>query len=186
MRQEALQIVLPPLAKKWKGTLVARKIKHTKGKDIRVCRTTRGVEVALDKGRQFFTPLVESDTEYRVWVYRKRVLSVYEKRLTEPDKNLKFGRNRDNGWTFHQLESEEIPESVRRVAVRAIAVLGLDFGAVDVLGKWNEGHTDVAATVLEVNSAPGVSDEHRSGIVKLVNRVTKWARAGCPARELAE
>lgn len=162
--------------------VVGRKPRHTKGKDIRVCRTMAGVRAAIAKGRQFFTPIVESDTEYRAWVYRKRILAVYEKRLTEPEKNVKFGRNRDNGWTFHQLESEAIPESVRRVAVAAVKALDLDFGAVDILGKWNPAHTGVHATVLEVNSAPGVSDEHRSGIVKLANRVVKWIIAGCPAR----
>jgi hypothetical protein len=164
--------------------VIARKIKHAKGKDMLQCRTMRAVERAINLGREFFTPLVESDTEYRVWVYRKRILAVYEKRLTEPERNLKFGRNRANGWTFHQLESEAIPESVRRVAVAAVRALNLDFGAVDVLGKWKEDRSDVHATVLEVNSAPGVSDEHRSAIVKLVNRIVRWCANGCPEREV--
>ena len=165
--------------------LVARKKKHSKGRDMRVCKTIRGVQAMLDKGRHdFVTPIVDSDTEYRVWVYRKRVLAVYEKRLTEPENNTKFGRNRANGWTFHALGTDDIPESVRDVSKRAVAALGLDFGAVDVLGKWeDEQHTDVHATVLEVNSAPGVSDEHRSCIVKLTHRVVRWAANGCPGRE---
>lgn len=164
--------------------VVGRKIKHAKGKDIRVCKNARQVALAVAKGREFFTPIVDSDTEYRVWVYRKRVLAVYEKRLTEPENNTKFGRNRANGWTFHALGTDDIPESVRDVSKRAVAALGLDFGAVDVLGKWeDEQHTDVHATVLEVNSAPGVSDEHRSCIVKLTNRVVRWVANGCPARE---
>jgi hypothetical protein len=163
--------------------VVARRIKHSKGKDMRVCKTMTDVRTAL-RNHDFFTPVVDSDTEYRVWVYRKRVLSVYEKRLTEPENNTKFGRNRANGWTFHALGTEEIPENVRRVAKTAVAALNLDFGAVDILGKWeDEDHTDVQATVLEVNSAPGVSDEHRSGIVKLAHRIVKWIEAGCPERE---
>ena len=113
-----------------------------------------------------------------------QIFSLYEKRLTEPENNTKFGRNRANGWTFHALGTDDIPESVRDVSKRAVAALGLDFGAVDVLGKWeDEQHTDVHATVLEVNSAPGVSDEHRSCIVKLTNRVVRWVANGCPARE---
>jgi hypothetical protein len=165
-------------------TWIARKIKHAKGKDMRVCKSVKALQGAIEKGRQYFTPLVDSDTEYRVWVYRKRVLAAYEKRLTEPQNNTKFGRNRANGFTFHGLNSENIPESVRRVAIAAVRCVQLDFGAVDILGKWvDDDHTDVHATVLEVNSAPGVSDEHRTAIVKLVNRVVRWAANGCPGRE---
>lgn len=162
--------------------LIARKVKHSKGKDILVCKTWAALKRAIARGREYVTLLQPSDTEFRVWVYRNRVLCAYEKRLTEPEKNLKFGRNRANGWTFHHLTGEQIPESLRRVSVSAVKVLGLDFGAVDVLGTWDAGHHDIAATVLEVNSAPGVSDEHRTGFVKLATRVVKWIANGCPDR----
>jgi len=165
--------------------LVARKIRHSKGRDMRVCRTLKSVRACLARGRHhFFTPIVPSDTEYRVWVYRKRVLSVYEKRLTEPENNVKFGRNRANGWTFHALDTENIPDSVRRVAVAAVRCLHLDFGAVDVLGTRRG--TEMHPTVLEVNSAPGVSDEHRTAFVKLAHRIVRWIANGCPARERDE
>lgn len=189
LEEEALDIFPLQYAPVWAPAVyplpvVARRVKHTKGRDIRLCRTEKGVRAMLAKGKHdFVTPVVESDTEYRAWVYRNRVLCVYEKRLTEPEKNTKFGRNRDNGWTFHALNSEHIPESVRRVAITAVRCLDLDFGAVDILGKWEDDeHTDVKATVLEVNSAPGVSDEHRTAFVKLTTRIVKWIRAGCPER----
>lgn len=180
----ATDVVVPMLDAEVPLPVVARKIKHSKGRDMRVCRTRNGLRAMLARGNHdFVTPIVESDTEYRVWVYRKRVLAVYEKRLTEPENNTRFGRNRANGWTFHALGTDNIPESVRDVSKRAVAALGLDFGAVDVLGKWeDEQHTDVHATVLEVNSAPGVSDEHRSCIVKLTNRIVRWIANGCPER----
>lgn len=168
--------------------VVARKIRHSKGKDIIVCRTQRDIQRAIRRGRQYYTPLVESQTEYRVWVYRNRILAVYEKRLTEPELNTKFGRNRQNGWTFHALESAAIPDNVRHAARDSVAALGLDFGAVDVLGTVRGGNGVVggsgvvAATVLEVNSAPGISDEHRTAIVKLVHRIVRWCANGCPAR----
>lgn len=157
---------------------VARRRHHTKGKDIRVCRTLAGIRAMLANGRHdFVTPLVESDTEYRVFVYRKRVLCAYEKQLTEPEKNVKFGRNRANGWTFHRREVESLPAAARQAAVAAVRALDLDFGAVDMLA------TGPNVAVLEVNSAPGVSDEHRSGIVSLARRVTRWVANGCPTRE---
>jgi hypothetical protein len=192
LEEESLPIFLPDWVNGFWGDAVkearlpcvARKIRHSKGRDMRLCKTLAGIQSVLRNGKHdFFTPVVESDTEYRVWVYRKRVLSVYEKRLTEPEKNTKFGRNRANGWTFHALNSENIPDSIRRVAIAAVAALRLDFGAVDILGSWeDESHIEVKATVLEVNSAPGVSDEHRTGIVKLANRIVKWVGAGCPHR----
>lgn len=183
---EALQIIHPLNNPTLQANLpvVARRTKHSQGRDMRLCRTALGLRVVQRNRRHdYFTKVVESDTEYRVWVYRKRVLAVYEKRLTEPENNTKFGRNRANGFTFHALGSADIPESVRRVAISAVRSLNLDFGAVDILGKWDdEAHTDVHATVLEVNSAPGVSDEHRTAIVKLVNRIVRWIANGCPAR----
>lgn len=191
LKHEALDIIIPddpgPNAVVFaalahpKPAWIARRKLHSKGRDIRVCTTCHGVRAAL-KNHDYFTPLVESDTEYRAWVYRRRVLAVYEKRLTEPEKNKKFGRNRANGWTFHALNSDNIPESVRRVAVQAVRALDLDFGAVDILGKRDRDGQDVKATVLEVNSAPGVSDEHRTAIVKLKNRIVRWIANGCPAR----
>ena len=184
--KEALQIVMPEVARQaiWQGkTLIARKTHHAKGKDMRVCKSRRQVILALDKGRNYFTELVDSDTEYRVWVYRKRVLVIYEKRLTEPQNNKKFGRNRANGFTFHNVPLEETPEAVRRVAVAAVRCLDLDFGAVDILAKYKKGNKmDVDACVLEVNTAPGVSDEHRSAIQRLTHRIVRWIANGCPGR----
>jgi glutathione synthase/RimK-type ligase-like ATP-grasp enzyme len=150
-----------------------------------VCKTYEGIRAVVTNARHnFFTKVVDSDTEYRAWVYRKRILAVYEKRLTEPAKNTRFGRNRQNGWTFHGLDTNAIPDDVRRVAVAAVKSLGLDFGAVDILGKRTP--KGLVVTVLEVNSAPGVSDEHRTAYVKLVKRIVEWVRVGCPARDAAE
>jgi glutathione synthase/RimK-type ligase-like ATP-grasp enzyme len=169
-------------ARRFPIPLVARRRQHSQGRDIRVCKTVTGLEAAA-RNHDFITIVVDSDTEYRAWVYRKRVLAVYEKRQIPGSVSTRFGRNRANGWTFHGLNSENIPEAVRRVAIASVKALDLDFGAVDILGKWvDEAHTDVIPTVLEVNSAPGVSDEHRTAIVKLVKRVVRWAAAGCPAR----
>lgn len=162
--------------------LIFRKRRHSQGRDIRICRTPAGVRAALARGRHdFFTHFVESDTEYRVWVYRNRVLAAYEKRLTEPENNTGFGRNRSKGWTFHALPTAEISDNLRRCSRSTISALGLDFGAVDVLGKRNpDGSTTYC--VLEVNSAPGVSDEHRTAIVKLVHRIVRWCANGCPGK----
>jgi hypothetical protein len=179
----AIEIVTDPAEARRRSltgeVFLARQTTHAKGRDITVVLEPWQVDARRATGATFFTPYYPSTTEYRVWVYRRRILAVYEKRLSEPNRCTKIGRNRANGFTFHAVEKERITAGLRDVSVRAISSLRLDFGAVDVI------HTTTTAApyrVLEVNSAPGVSDEHRTAIVKLVHRVVRWCANGCPNR----
>lgn len=63
-------------------------------------------------------------------------------------------RNHANGFIF-QRNDIVVPETVRDVAKRALAVTELDFGAVDVI--FNEGQQ--RAYVLEINTAPGLEGQ---------------------------
>lgn len=115
---------------------------------------------------------VPKKKEYRVHVFKNRVIDVVRKVLREdhPDKenvNWKI-RNHDNGFIFTRLNKhmppnpdgslkEEMcvcPNAVKSMSVLAVHALGLDFGAVDVI--WNERYGE--AYVLEVNTAPGIAD----------------------------
>lgn len=92
----------------------------------------------------------KKDHEYRVHVFKDRVIDVTEKRRRH---GVEGGdgriRNLANGWVFCR-DGVNAPEAVRSVAVAAIRALGLDFGAVDVIER--EGR----AWVLEINTAPGL------------------------------
>jgi len=118
-----------------------------------------------------YTVYVPKKSEYRVHVIGTRVVDVTRKVLREDHPN-KGGvnwriRNHDNGFIFTRtnknfyngagepsLEINCCHPKVKREAVRATQALGLDFGAVDVI--WNQKNE--AAYVLEVNTAPGISE----------------------------
>lgn len=162
--------------------LLARKLAHHGGTDIRYCKGTKSARVALGKGRAFFTRFVPSDTEFRVWVYRKRHLGTYEKVLAHPEmKHRMVGRNYKNGYAFTLVQEASIPRDAVSLALQSIAALGLDFGAVDIL-RGRDGHS----YVLEVNTAPGVEGEGRQVIQSLAKRIAAWEKKGFPERKEAE
>lgn len=160
-------------AKAVHSVVLGRNTQHTKGKDIRLCVENWQVE-ALRSVSDFFTPYVPSSDEYRIWIYRRRHLGTYRKQLMEPQKMKRVGRNYENGFHFMRMEADEVPADLKDISKRAVAALGLDFGAVDVLS------TPDGYVVLEVNSAPGVADARRSVIQKLAHRVARWAQEGFP------
>lgn len=89
--------------------------------------------------------------EYRVHVFREQVLDVQMKRKRNGAVGGTGIRNHANGWVYARAEiapSEELLSS----ACKAVKLLGLDFGAVDI------GHrvVDNKYFVFEVNTAPGL------------------------------
>ncbi len=154
--------------------LLGRMRKHAQGKDIRLVLEPWQLD-ALAETSDFFVPYLSSVSEWRVWVYRKRHLGSYRKALVDPSAMRRVGRNYKNGFRFEKVERQEVPESLKELARRAIAALQLDFGAVDVL-ETAPGEF----VVLEVNTAPGVADERRTVVQKLAQRIALWAEKGFP------
>lgn len=158
--------------------LFARDLVHSRGRDIKVVLEGWQVRPLLSAGAAFFTEHVPSEREYRVWAYRNRHLGTYEKVLRRLLDCKRLGRNYGNGFDFSGIENDQVPEALKQTARDGLRVLGLDFGAVDVIQRL-----DGSYCILEVNSAPGVSDERRKVIVGLAKRIVRWAANGCPARE---
>jgi glutathione synthase/RimK-type ligase-like ATP-grasp enzyme len=118
-----------------------------------------------------YTRYIPKKSEWRIHVFNGVVVDATRKVLSEdhPDKknvNWKV-RNHDNGFIFQRynpkklnmdgtpaLERDLIPSSAKAQAIAAVAALGLDFGAVDII--WNASMK--RAFVLEVNTAPGVAE----------------------------
>lgn len=118
-----------------------------------------------------YTRYIPKKSEWRVHVFNGVVVDATRKVLSEdhPDKenvNWKV-RNHDNGFIFQRynpkkfnmdgtpaLERDLIPSSAKAQAIAAVAALGLDFGAVDII--WNASMK--RAFVLEVNTAPGIAE----------------------------
>jgi glutathione synthase/RimK-type ligase-like ATP-grasp enzyme len=128
-----------------------------------VCRTVlnghSGAGIVIADNREeliharLYTKYIKKDAEYRIHVAGDEVIAVQRKarRLDVPDDQVNWRiRNHENGFIFAR-ENVTAPDRVKDIAVYAVRVLGLDFGAVDVVQGRNG-----QAYVLEVNSAPGL------------------------------
>jgi len=91
--------------------------------------------------------------EYRVHVFRDRVIDYAKKSCRDGERPNKLIRNFANGWIFRR-GGVELPEQVGQVAIKAVKALGLDFGAVDIVVD-----KEYNPCVLEVNTACGIKGE---------------------------
>lgn len=103
-----------------------------------------------------YTKYVRKTAEVRIHVAFGRAIFLQVKlreRDTEQTADQKLIRNHDNGWVFapRPIEGPSM-EAAAAEAVKAVAALGLDFGAVDII----IGKRDGLPYVLEVNTAPGI------------------------------
>lgn len=131
------------------------------------CRTLlrssggKGIVIAKSKAELVDAPLytlrIRKTDEYRVHVFKNEVIDVAQKRLRNGVKDQEgrneYIRNLANGWIFAH-ENVNCPDNVKQEALKAVAALELDFGAVDVVVD-KEGK----AYVLEVNTAPGLENQ---------------------------
>ena len=101
-----------------------------------------------------YTRYIKKETEYRIHIGNGRIFFEQKKARSHdvPDEQVNWKvRNLAGGFIFaHQ--GVDIPEPVKASAIACMKVLGLDFGAVDVLynAKSEKAYT------LEVNCAPGL------------------------------
>lgn len=105
-----------------------------------------------------YTKYVKKLDEYRIHVVNNAVTDVQRKALktgwTEENPGEKPNwsiRNHANGFVYIR-QGFAAPNCVLEEAVKTIQVVGLDFGAVDVI--YNNKYE--TAYVLEVNTAPGI------------------------------
>jgi len=140
------------------------KLKLNEGKWI-VARTvingSNGNGIVLVKSKdehlpdaKLYTVYKRKKNEYRVHVFNNKVIdfSIKRRKLDHETNELfnKYIRTHDNGWIFCR-ENAELNDDIKMLAVNAINVLGLDFGAVDI-GETKKGEP----FIIEVNSAPGI------------------------------
>lgn len=148
------------IAKRWheEGALVyARtKLSSSRGRGIVLVRPDKPwgpqLEDALATGDiPLFTKQVKNSREFRVYVVGDNVTTVLEKRKrrgTQPNEHI-----RSHGdWVFALGLREPIQQDFRDECIKAVKALGLDFAGLDVVISEESGR----ATILEVNSAPGV------------------------------
>ena len=130
-------------------TVVRREILHGSG--------GRGIDIlegpeATAQDAPLFTKYVKKRNEYRIHVFKGRVIHIQEKRKRRGGEVTSTQvRNLSTGWVFCQ-DDVNPHDNVLIEATAAVVSLGLDFGAVDVI--WNDYYEK--AYVLEVNTAPGL------------------------------
>lgn len=101
-----------------------------------------------------YVEYIPKKEEYRVHVFKGQVIHSSRKARKKdvPDEEVNWKvRNHKNGFIF-QHENFELPEECVVKAKEAVALCGLDFGAVDII--WNDKQQK--AYVLEINTAPGL------------------------------
>lgn len=101
-----------------------------------------------------YTQYVKKQSEWRVHIMNGQVIDTQRKvrdtRVADDDVDWQI-RNHDRGFIFQRNDINP-PVQVIEESAKAMAALGLDFGAVDVI--WNNHQQ--RAYILEVNTAPGL------------------------------
>lgn len=101
-----------------------------------------------------YTRYVQKKDEYRVHILDNEIIDVQRKarKLDVPGDKVNWKvRNLANGFIYAR-EGFVVPEPVKTLSIDTVALLGLNFGAVDVI--WNDKQKK--PYVLEVNTAPGL------------------------------
>jgi hypothetical protein len=119
-----------------------------------------------------YTEYIPKKKEFRVHVWNNQVIDVAEKRKKagyDAERNTQI-RNTANGYVFCRTDVVE-PVGLRPLALSAVAALGRNYGAVDII--WNEKRNK--CYVLEVNSRPGMEG---TTVEKYANAILQGVRNG--------
>lgn len=170
--------------RKGKSVLARLQLASSGGRGIRVVRP--GEELAQ---APLYTRYFPKTHEFRVHVVDGQAIDIVEKKLRD---NLRGNReerslirNHRNGWVFAHgdliCSHPNDITTLKNLGVGAVAALGLDFGAVDILavveapkqdGVGTEPRRLVRCVVCEVNSAPGIENTRtRQAYVDAFNKI---------------
>ena len=111
------------------------------------------------RGAPLYTRYVKKRDEFRVHIFRGEVLDIQRKALSTERANEAAAKDEDINWKIRNLANGFVyvrqgfttPDFVVQAARNVVDMVGLDFGAVDVVQNGND-----RAYVLEVNCAPGL------------------------------
>jgi len=119
---------------------------------------------------RLYTKYQKKTYECRVHVFNGKVIDaqVKRKRVTnaEETETDPYVRNIHTGWVYCR-EDYTLPEAATELAIAAVACLGLDFGAVDLI--YNKHHDKFY--LLEVNTAPGLEGTTLTNYIKEIKNV---------------
>lgn len=138
------------------------------------CRTSltghggSGIVICNDGDKLVSAPLYTLHTkhkdEYRVHVFKGKAIDVQKKKRKLSGTSISNGiRNHASGWVYGRLDIDP-PSELVDISIKAVELLGLDFGAVDI------GHRlrDNKFFVFEVNTAPGLEGSTLDNYAKAI------------------
>ena len=136
--------------------------KSQEGKGIVVAET--GQELC---NAPVYTAYVKKKSEFRVHIFKNKVVSVLEKRRKkefagESDPRI---RNTANGYVFCHDNVVE-PPGLRDLALKSRKVTASDFAGVDI--GYNEHYDELF--VIEVNSAPGIEGSNVDRYIEAIKQ----------------
>ena len=148
-----------------KGAVFARtKLTGHSGEGIVEC-TTEEQLMALPRNT-LLVRYVPKKEEFRLHFFRGNIFDVQRKARTHAvaDENVDWRvRSHANGFIYSRNDLD-VPEDVYEQARKTIAATDLDFGALDIIyNRWYN-----QATVLEVNTAPGLTGTTLSTYVEAI------------------
>lgn len=170
--------------------VVGRTSYHRKGQGFWFCETLHQVQRAVGRGATHFMEFIPHTREYRVHTFTKARALGQEERTSDDFVSVKISekvagegmvldpktpqKNHEFGWTFQgpQNRRDEELDVVREAAKQAIASLGMDFGAVDVMYRIRAKRP----YVLEVNSTPSLADDTADTCERYAKRILKTIR----------
>lgn len=147
--------------------VIGRDRNHRGGVDAKLCLTMLDINRALSNGSDHFVQFIPAQNEYRIHVFDDSILRCSKKVRSQSDEvTQEYIRSRDNGWRMRHLNFHRVPRVAINAAKKAVKIVGLDFGAVDIIyGEDNNAY------VLEVNTGPGLDDR---GLELYVNKIQEY------------
>lgn len=140
---------------------IGRSSHHTRGNGFWICMSRLQMIEAARAGATHFLEIYPKTKEYRVHVAFGMVLFVQEK-IGDSISNLIW--NKKTGFSFQVIPQSEWRKEIIEPAIKAVELLGLDFGAVDVMsdptkplfGFLFNNRPLKPVVVCEVNTAPAL------------------------------
>lgn len=145
----------PNVARQWiergDSVVIRHKLSGHSGQGIAIVDSHEAFNA--EKVAPLYTKYKDKKEEYRIHVFRGKAFFFQRKarKLDVPEEEVNWKVRNLKGGFIYANKNIEVPEIAQQHAIRAVAALHLDFGAVDLmLGR--DGHY----YVLEVNTACGL------------------------------
>lgn len=151
--------VFPGESIKVKYPLIGRPSHHFGGKQFHIINNSKeghALRAKYDIVDWYFSEVFSKTHEFRVHVAHGKVLVMHEKPLVDGELRANHTINQED---WHALKWSEMPRGVALEAIKAVRVLGLDYGAVDVM--YNASNDTCA--VCEVNTSPSIVADYTNG-----------------------